>query len=220
MQWYGDLILSHACREDKIILWRIDNFSSDRCNTPPAPVPTSASVTSTTPVTIPAKSTSTTRSAWGGRLQRVLQFDLPHSQSWYSRFSIFHQLGRHPVLVAGNDKSKAFFWDLERLEKSHMGEEESRAGEGTSLPLGIPQHIREGSTTSNASSSVSVGVAAIVKKKMRRKKEPTIDRGISDLFHLISAHKVIEVPKHKDFTFRNFAWSLDGQWCVGVGDAG
>jgi polycomb protein EED len=219
VQWYNDLILSHACREDKIILWKIDGFSSDNVEIPNAPVPTSSAITSRTPVTVPANSTSSTRSAWGGRFQRLLQFELPTTDQFYMRFSVFHELGQHPILAAGNEKSKAFFWDLERLENSGTGEIRNEIDK--SIPLGLPQHVREGSASSNASSAVSVGSGTTTKTKRKKTKEqPRVDRGIADPFHSIKAHKIIEIPKYLPFPFRQFGWSRDGQWCVGVGDHG
>ncbi|KAF1945010.1 WD40 repeat-like protein [Clathrospora elynae] len=219
VQWYNDLILSRASRENKIILWSIDNFNSDRTQTPAAPMPTSSAVHSRTPVSIPANSTSSTRSAWGGRFQRLLQFELPHTDQFYIRFSVLHELGRHPMLVAGNEKSKVFFWDLQRLENSGTGEDGSQHTTG---PLhGLPRYVREGSSASTASSSIS-GSAATTKTKLKKlkAKEQARDRGICDPFRSIKAHKVVEIPKYKAFAFRHFAWSRDGQWCIGVGDCG
>ncbi|KAJ4363151.1 hypothetical protein N0V83_010271 [Neocucurbitaria cava] len=217
IQWYNDLILSHACRENKIIIWAIDGFNSDRTVIPPAPIPTSSAVNSRTPVTISTNSTSSTRSAWSGRFQRLLQFDLPHTNQFYIRFSIFHELGYHPVLVAGNERSKAFFWDLQRLEQSSTGED----GPQHERAKGLPRHVREESTISTASSISSVGSATTTTKiKLKKVKGQPPDRGICDPFHSINAHKVIEIPKYNAFAFRHFAWSRDGQWCVGVGDCG
>jgi polycomb protein EED len=220
VQWHNDLIFSHACREDKIILWKIDNFSSDEPGVPDAPIPTSNAITSRTPVTIPANSTSSTRSAWGGRFQRLLQFELPNTDQFYMRFAIFHELGHHPVLAAGNEKSKAFFWDLERLEKSGVTDTKNETEKY--IPLGLPRHVREGSNSSNASSAMSVGSGTSTKAKRKKttKEQPRIDRGIADPFHSIKAHKIVEVPKYLPFPFRQFAWSRDGQWCVGGGDHG
>lgn len=219
IQWYNDLILSHACREDKIILWRIDGFNSDRADAPSAPIPTSAAVNSKTVVTVPANSTSSTRSAWGGRFQRLLQFDLPHTTQFYIRFSVFHELGRHPVLVAGNERSRVSFWDLQRLEMSHMGEDDAQNENARAPPLGLPRHVRECSSASTASSAISVG-SGTTKSKQKKVKEQPRDRGICDPFRSIKAHKMVEIPKYKAFPFRHFAWSRDGQWCVGVGDCG
>lgn len=217
VEWYNDLIFSHACREAKIILWKIDSFSSDNASIPDAPVRTSAAITSTTPVTVPAYSSSTTLSAWGGRFQRLLQFSLPDTSSFYIRFNLFHELGRHPVLAAGNEKSKVFFWDLQRLENAGTGEDTSQAGKA--VLSGLPRHVREGSVSSNASSAVST-TSGTTKGAKKKAKERLRDRGIADPFTSIKAHKIIEIPKYAAFTFRQFSWSRDGQWCVGVGDHG
>ena len=220
VQWYNDLVLSHACRENKIILWRIDGFNSDRVTIPAPPIPTSSAVNSRTPVTIPANSTSNTRSAWGGRFERLLQFELPYTPSFYIRFSIFHEHGRHPILTAGNEKSKVFFWDLQRLEGSSTGEDVSQNEGARGLPVGLPRHVREGSSASNASSAISAGSATTMKTKQKTAKEHALDGGICDPFHSIKAHKTIEIPKYQAFPHRNLAWSRDGQWCVGAADCG
>jgi polycomb protein EED len=218
VQFYNDLILSHACREDKIMLWKIDGFSGDSTDIPDAPIPTSMAISSRTAVTVPANSTSGTRSAWGDRFQRLLQFDLPNTNQFYIRFSLFHELGRHPILSAGNERSKAFFWDLQRLEEAGTGSE----GTSTKANLGLPRHVREGSASSNASSAVSAGSGTTKnkRKKIKDLKDQHKDRGIADPFLSIKAHKIIEVPKYTAFPFRHFSWSRDGQWCVGVGDSG
>jgi polycomb protein EED len=212
VRWFDDLILSHAVREEKIVLWRIDGFSSNR-TTPPAPVPVSSALRSTTQVIVAAHSASSTRSAWGGRFQRLLQFELPQTNIFYMRFNIFHQMGRHPILVAGNEKSKVFFWDLQRLEESDTGDSASRV-----LPAHVARHIREGSSTSNASSATSAGSGAS-KLKVKKAREPLYDGGIGDPFRPIRAHKAVEVLR-KGPAIRQFDWSTDGQWCVGTGDEG
>ncbi|KAF2824279.1 WD40 repeat-like protein [Ophiobolus disseminans] len=217
VQWYNDLIFSHAARENKIILWKIDGFSSDSVHVPNVPVPISNAVTSRTPLTTPVDSSSGTRSAWGGRFQRLLQFELPNTMQFYIRFSIFHELGRHPILVAGNEKSKAFFWDLERLENAGTGEDANEPAYGK--PFGLLRQVREGSSSSIASSAVSTG-SGTTKAKRKKVKEPPRDQGVANPFLPIKAHKIIEVPKYTAFPFRHFAWSRDGQWCVGAGDSG
>ncbi|KAF2125082.1 WD40 repeat-like protein [Dothidotthia symphoricarpi CBS 119687] len=213
LRWSGDLIFSKAAREGKIILWKIDGFTSETDIVPPAPIPTSSAVKSKTTVTIPKNHTSNTRSAWGGRFQRLLQFDLPNTPEFYMRFSVFSGLGRHPVLVAGDAKSKVSFWDLQRLEKSDIGEEMLK------LPVGLAHHIRDESSASDAPSAASAGSGA---SKTKRKKTTSQyrDKGISDPFFSIKPHKTVVVPKYVEFSFRQFAWSDNGEWCVGVGDHG
>lgn len=215
VEWYNDLILSHAARENHILLWRIDRFSSDRLDTPPVPIPTSAAVDSTTPVTVPADSTPNTRSAWGGHFQRLLKFDLPHCNMFYLRFSLFHEMGRHPILVAGNERSKAFFWDLQCLEQIHLDEDQVRRDELHMLPSDFPHQVRESSD-----STVSSGSGTITKTKAKKSTNSTRYASLGNPFQPIKAHSTIEVPKYQAFPFHKFAWSRDGQWCVGVGHPG
>lgn len=147
---------------------------------------------------------------------------MPHTNQFYIRFSLFHELGHHPILVAGNEKSKTFFWDLQRLENSGTGESstgDDKLYAGKELPLGLPRHVREGSSASTASSAISAG-SGNTKMKQKKVKEVVRDRGISDPFRSIKAHKIVETPKYKAFAFRHFSWSRDGQWCVAVGDCG
>jgi polycomb protein EED len=135
------------------------------------------------------------------------------------RFSLFHELGQHPILVAGNEKSKAFFWDLQRLEESGTGEDAFPHEPAKSLLLGLPRHVREASSSSAGSSAISTA-SGTTKSKRKKIKEQYRDQGIASPFRSIRAHKNIEVPKYAAFPFRQFAWSRDGQWCVGVGDNG
>lgn len=58
-----------------------------------------------------------TRSAFGGRFQRLLTFEMPYTSIFYMRFSLFDRPGFHPMLVMGNQKSRFSFWDLQRLEE-------------------------------------------------------------------------------------------------------
>lgn len=213
VQWWNDLIFSKAAREGKIVLWKIDGFTSEIDTVPPAPIPVSSAIKSKTTVTIPKNSTSNTRSAWGGRFQRLLQFDLPDTPEFYMRFSVFNELGRHPILVAGDRKSRIFFWDLQRLETS---------GTGDNVPKSFSEptrHNRGGSSTSDSSTAVSNSLGA-VKAKQKNGAQQCCDKGISDPFHSIKPHKTIVVPRYKAFSLRQFAWSNDGQWCVGTGDHG
>ncbi|KAF2222732.1 WD40-repeat-containing domain protein [Elsinoe ampelina] len=119
LRFHGDLIFSHAAfttmddkhKNNSILLWKIDGFSSA------APVPDKP------PMPELGKST---RSAFGGRFQRLLTFDMPNSSPFYMRFSLFDRPDYHPILVMGNEKSRFSFWDLYALEReSDMSAEPS-----------------------------------------------------------------------------------------------
>lgn len=222
VQWYGDLILSKTAREDKIILWRIEGFNSDRNQVPAAPIPISNAVTSTTVVTTLANSTTNTRSAWGGRFQRLLQFDAPGmDEEMYMRFSVFSGEAHRPMLAVGNSKSKAFFWDLQSLEDAGVGEQQPESLQRDTLTsLFQLQEERESSTVSATESIKSGGQAENGTRAKSSKDKPRVSgySGIGNPFRSITAHKAIDVPKVAYFKFRQFAWSNDGQWCVGVAD--
>ncbi|KAK3061546.1 hypothetical protein LTS18_005956 [Coniosporium uncinatum] len=108
IEWYGDLILSRATREGKIILWKIDGFSS------------SADPPSLDAAPIANYKAGYTRSCFGGKFQILLQFSTPLTDVFYMRFGLFHQPEKRPILVAGNEKSKFSFWDLRTLEEEHV----------------------------------------------------------------------------------------------------
>jgi polycomb protein EED len=132
--FYGDLILSKAAEENKIVLWKVTGLNSKA--TPP--LPDSAPGTGTfldtrsgflqqdvcsnelheidskcrSPLVIPL-------------LTRLLEFQVPFCDLFYMRFSLLLPSHAHPhlhpVLAIGNTKTKIFFWDLMGLELGHDG---------------------------------------------------------------------------------------------------
>ncbi|MCJ1251397.1 hypothetical protein MMC30_008630 [Trapelia coarctata] len=115
VSFYNDLILSKCANENKILLWRIENFSSTSPPHPPSTAPTTHDF-------------RPTRSAFGGTYQRLLQFEAVETTPFYMRFSLFAPPGRHPILCIGNEKSKVFFWDLQALEEWDGVEPPERGG--------------------------------------------------------------------------------------------
>ncbi|KAK4193562.1 WD40-repeat-containing domain protein [Podospora australis] len=122
--FYGDLILSRACHEDTIVLWRIEGFSSDD----PIPAPLDAPT--------PTDMAKQTRSYFAPTLSRdrpamftrLAQFHTPDcGVQFYLRFRMFHAPGKHPILAFANAKSKTMFWDLARFNaySEYMAELES-----------------------------------------------------------------------------------------------
>ena len=96
--WYGDLVLSKAAEECKIVLWLIEGFAAQEV--PPFRAPTDSSAYSTT-------------SAFGGSYQRLLQFDTPNTPSFYMRFSL--STSSH-ILAIGDINGKVMYWSLQDLE--------------------------------------------------------------------------------------------------------
>lgn len=130
--FFGDLVLSRACHEDIIVLWRIEGFSSDD----PIPGPSSAPTTSDTE--------RLTRSAFApatiSQYTRLLQFHTPGcGHQFYLRFKLFHQQDKNPVLAFGNAHSEIYFWDLARLTGYHNFLTEMRDSERDATRGGAQQ---------------------------------------------------------------------------------
>jgi polycomb protein EED len=189
-------------------------------------------------VTVPTQSVSGTRSAWGGKFQRLLQFDFPGAEAWYIRFGLFHEAGKHPILAAGANGSKMYFWDLQMLEnagggieKPNQNKKKTATSELQSRDGRAVSEASVGSTGAHSTSSGQTPSATTLEKAVLKKgsksvksgkgkaKRSETTRGIGDPFKSIIAHKKIEVPKY-DFNYRQVAWSRGGEWCVGTGDYG
>lgn len=115
IRFFEDLILSRAAEEDRILLWKIDGFSTtDDYVSPESSAP------------ILTGTDYPTRSAFGGKFQRLLTFDAMGTTTHWMRFGFFTAPNQHPILATGQDafaitKHKmAFsilFWDLALLEQ-------------------------------------------------------------------------------------------------------
>ncbi|KAI9693122.1 MAG: hypothetical protein M1822_005118 [Bathelium mastoideum] len=248
--FYHDLILSRASKENRILLWKIDGFSSRDPVPSPAAAPTSSQL-------------SETRSAFGGTFQRLLQFGAPHTNLFYMRFGLFHQPHKHPVLAIGNEKSRFLFWDLQRLEEgidaqSGGGDDVSvvgtpAGGPGTGLrppPFRHHHHhqqgrrdrgvlgslAREPSVASEASSGVgssttsgsAVGLAAVAGASGGGGGGGAGGGGGGGGERRDGIDDPFtSVAAHKRITVpkiafatRQIAWSPGGEWAVAVGDHG
>ncbi|KAK0735911.1 WD40-repeat-containing domain protein [Apiosordaria backusii] len=138
--FHGDLILSRACHEDTIVLWRIEGFSSSD----PIPDPLDAP----TPTDMAKQTRSyfnpTLSKARPAMFTRLAQFHTPDcGVQFYMRFRMFHAEGKHPILAFANAKSKTMFWDfsrfaayrdfMEELEEAQtQQQQQAAAGSGTS----------------------------------------------------------------------------------------
>ncbi|KAA6414919.1 MAG: hypothetical protein FRX48_01669 [Lasallia pustulata] len=215
--WYDDLILSKCADSHMIVLWRIEGFSSDN---PPPPASTAPTAHTFTP----------TRSAFGGGYQRLLEFDCKETTSFYIRFSLFHRPWQRPMLVIGNENSKVYFWDLQRLEDWTEADDIGDGGDGFKVPLVVKKkHAggrprlkqREPSVTSTTTSGSLAprsedsgeAVADMTAPKSRKR------YGVEDPFKPLQPHQTVVVPKVL-FASRQTAWSVGGEWMVVVGDQG
>ncbi|EHA52070.1 hypothetical protein MGG_06028 [Pyricularia oryzae 70-15] len=113
VSFYGDNVLSRACHEDCIVMWRIEGFSSH--DPPPAALdaPTNYDPSQLTRSSF-VRQTDT--KSCPRPYTRLMTF---HTKGcgvqFYMRFSMLQRKGMHPVLAFGNAGSKIMFWDMARF---------------------------------------------------------------------------------------------------------
>ncbi|KAL9621221.1 MAG: hypothetical protein Q9160_004354 [Pyrenula sp. 1 TL-2023] len=112
--FHGDLILSKACKENKIVLWSITNFSSAGPPLPSSRAPKTHTFRDTRTAFVPDSSTDIPP------LSFLLSFSCPHADPFYIRFALLQPAPTspptHPILAFSNTNGHILFWDLKRLE--------------------------------------------------------------------------------------------------------
>nr|POE82418.1 polycomb protein esc [Quercus suber] len=226
--FYGDLILSRAAcdpkvKENEIILWKIDGFYADDDNLHDPPMPGENLYTRSA---FPHSSRSR-------GFQRLLSFETPWTDRFYSRFGLFHQPDLRVILVMGTQQSRYLFWDLQRLEEGYDPSEEaaslpgkprSRKGKGKASissenlnrledlkkgPRSLQSDAGESRTPDRSSTSISV--------------PPERKYRLDDPFTPLKPHYSITAPTRmvgRKFGTSAIAFSRDGLWMVSVGDEG
>lgn len=130
--FYGDYIFSRAAAEEYIVMWAIENFSSEA----PPPKPDEAP---------PVNGWKDTRSAFGGTFRRLLQFSAPDTSPFYMHFGLWNPENEHPLLVMGNTRGKTYIWDLRMIETFGTGpssdDEDDSSSESPPLPPGAHQDV-------------------------------------------------------------------------------
>ncbi|ERS97924.1 hypothetical protein HMPREF1624_06095 [Sporothrix schenckii ATCC 58251] len=121
--FYGDLILSRACLEDVIVLWRIEGFDSTAEPPSPEQAPSNQDTTKLTRsafhvplITSPSAVASANANAVASttpQYTRLLQLHTPGcGPQFFMRFGLFNVAGHHPMLAFCNASAKIFFWDF------------------------------------------------------------------------------------------------------------
>ncbi|KAL8319627.1 hypothetical protein RB597_006391 [Gaeumannomyces tritici] len=112
--FYGDMILSKACHEDTIVLWRVEGFSSHDPPPPASDAPTNhdpAKLTRSSFVP-PSASPHTCAAAY----TRLLKFSIKGcGHQFFMRFSMLQTRGMHPILAFCDTAAKIMFWDMARF---------------------------------------------------------------------------------------------------------
>ncbi len=110
------MILSRACYEDVIVLWRIEGFDSTA--EPPSPelAPSNQDTTKLTrsAFTLLTPAPPIASSPVTPAYTRLLQLHTPGcGPQFFMRFGLFHTVGHHPTLAFCNAAAKIFFWDFD-----------------------------------------------------------------------------------------------------------
>ncbi|KAK8029055.1 Polycomb protein eed-B [Apiospora marii] len=231
--FFGDLVLSRACHEDVIVLWRIEGFSSQD----PPPLASSAPTTSDTERLTRSAFAPATASENPPQYTRLVQFHTPGSgHQFYMRFKLFHVVDKHPVLAFANAHSTIFFWDLARLMGYHsfMTELDDPARDH---PVQRPSWLMPVQHRQNKGDAVSKLKDAEDKDSVVSGRTGSDLEGQSSLGSHYSEEtlkdwssrydiKSVETPvmahyksgiSVKDFIGRQVAWSPEGEWCIVVG---
>lgn len=233
MAFFGDLILSRACHEDSIVLWRIEGFSSDDPVPSPADAPTTYDPNKQTrsyytPILSPERPAHFTR---------LLQFHTPDcGVQFFMRFRIFHAPGKHPILAFANAKSRTFFWDMSRfLAYSQYIKELENAQASKDVPppqkpYWLPVKKEKKPDTAAAKLRISgvdkesmvsaspdpESVTSLGQHNQKTLSEWAEMYETTNLHRLIKPHKSVAVDG--TFVGRQVSWSPGGEWCVVVGN--
>ena len=143
------------------------------------------------------------------------------------------------MLVIGNESSKVYFWDLQRLEDWTEADDNNNVegGDGGGFkvpfvvkkkhaggrPRGKQRELSVASTTTSGSLAVrSEGEVEVVAAAAAADMTAPKSRkryGVEDPFKRLQPHHTVVVPKVL-FASRQAAWSVGGEWMVVVGDQG
>ncbi|KAH8764220.1 WD40-repeat-containing domain protein [Diaporthe sp. PMI_573] len=234
--FYGDLILSRACHEDKIVLWKIEGFCSEDPPPPPSTAPTAYDQSRTTRSAFASTSSPSCPSLW----VRLLQFETPQcGPQFFLRFSLHHAHGQHPVLVFCNTKSEILMWDIARLTgyQSYINkirDPNRDPAVRVKRPAWLQPNHHKMKKAASENPGDPVYRAAVTMRPVGHRdpfnveayllEEQTPDTveswqakyDTSNPFKLIRAHKIEKFGGPR-FLGRQVTWSSAGDWCVVAG---
>ncbi|KAF5025192.1 hypothetical protein F66182_2768 [Fusarium sp. NRRL 66182] len=240
--FYGDCILSRACHDNVIALWRIEGFSSTN---PPPP----KSIAPTAQTTVPTnydEASRLTRSAFVPTLSpqcpsqytMLLQFHTPNcGPQFFMRFKLHFVPDQHPVLAFCNAGGNVFFWDFERLVAYREFMEALKDPKrDRSKPLPHPSWMRpvkgrpktdsnkgrQGGADKDTPSAFRADALKLSEEIGGEYNAETLETWASrysqdDPHEPLKAHKT--ESSSANFVGRQAAWSPGGEWCVVVGSS-
>ncbi|KAE9566999.1 hypothetical protein CGMCC3_g16869 [Colletotrichum fructicola] len=229
--FFGDYILSRACHDDVIVLWKIEGFSSED----PRPSQDMA------PTTInPA---NLTRSAFNPGVSaecpapytRLMEFATPGcGPQFFMRFKLHFVPDQHPVLAFCNANGKIFFWDFEQITGFHdyIKKVEKNPDAPPERPSWLTAVVHRTHGGAKAEPTVRERKAAGKAHPSDLEQIPTFANVYNKETLLMWDTKYnVENPQvplkpHKienfgasSFVGRQVAWSPGGEWCVVVGSS-
>jgi polycomb protein EED len=243
--FFGDLILSRACHDEVIVLWRIEGFCSADPPPPPSRAPTNFDPSKLTRSAFVPVSSLECPSPY----TRLLQFSTPGcGVQFFMRFSVYHAPGQHAMLAFCNAASKIYFWDMQRLtdyaefvsKVQDPNRDESVATESLRPAWLRPIHHRKADGPPPKDKAPASGADQLFNLQLssRSAAEILLREYSSDTVAgweakystlnphgLVKPHKEELVNKYNkerkrvaySFVGRQVAWSPGGEWCVVVG---
>lgn len=241
--FFGDNILSRACHDNVIVLWRIEGFSSADPPPPQSSAPTAQTV-------VPSgggleDQSRLTRSYFlpavtaecPSQYTRLLEFHTPScGPQFFMRFSLHHVPGQNPVLAFCNAAGNIFFWDLRRLAAYQDVMLALRdPARDRARPVALPSWLKPviprqrvtklARTTSSSSSRGGAGAGANGANGAEPGHELSQETlaswaakySMEDPHEPIKAHRA--ESSAANFVGRQAAWSPGGEWCVVVGSS-
>ncbi|KAI9655472.1 MAG: hypothetical protein M1831_004889 [Alyxoria varia] len=192
--FFGDLILSKCAEEHRILLWRVEGFSTlDRVPNPATSLPATKTAS------------SETRSAFGPGWQQLVVFDLPGSEGYFIRFGLFNMPFKHPILACGGDLTdEVSFWDLEKLAHGAV-EDIGKA----SKPIVSTKKGVTGERTPSATAWLGVS-----SKSSASQKTDDAEPELPGPFSAVEPHGSAILSEAGAY---KCAWSRGGEWLVVAG---
>lgn len=234
VSFYGDYILSRACHDDVIVLWKIEGFSSQD-----PPPPQSMAPTTINPANL-------TRSAFSPGVSaecpapytRLIEFQtLGCGPQFFMRFKLHFVPDQHPILAFCNANGKIYFWDFEQITGFHdyvnAVKRPKRDGEeAVPKPSWLPAITHRANTNGKAAPTVREKKAADKAHRTELEQIPELRAQYNQETlqtwdgKFTVGNPQVPLKPHKiencgasTFVGRQVAWSPGGEWCVVVGSS-
>ncbi|KAH6607894.1 hypothetical protein Trco_004207 [Trichoderma cornu-damae] len=236
VSFYGDLILSRACHDDVIVLWKIEGFSSDDPLPPQSTAPTPQNVLPTN-YEDPGR---LTRSAFVPltspqcpvQYTRLLAFHTPNcGPQFFMRFKLHHVPDQNPVLAFCNAAGNIFFWDLKRLtthrDVMSMLANPTDKGKPSQLPSWqkpvIPRSKTDPPMKPRAAGNDQNSNPVHINHADSHEFSPETLESWATKYSMDDTHEPLRYHKMEsssaNFVGRQASWSPGGEWCVVVGSS-